>query len=68
MTVKELMDRKITHRGVYHDVGVVLDSYVTQELFDFVWDNLNMRIALRDYLERQIIAYVGQEKKHSVGR
>ncbi|NLD49118.1 MAG: hypothetical protein GX660_18315 [Clostridiaceae bacterium] len=58
LTVKRLLDRSKTYHGKYHDIGIILDDYSTQELFKFVFDNLNMKTALRYFLEQQITAHI----------
>lgn len=58
LTVEKLMNREKTYYGKYHDVGTVLDDFSTKELFDFAFNNLNMKTALRYYLEQQITAYI----------
>ncbi len=58
LTVEKLLKREKTYYGNYHDIGVILDSHSTEELFKFIFDNFNMETALRYYLEQQVIAYI----------
>lgn len=58
LSLNELSERERTYRGIYHDIGTVLDGYSIEQLFEFVKSNLNMDVSLRYYLEQQIIAYV----------
>ncbi len=58
LTTQELLQREKTHYGDYHDIGVILDDYSTEEIFKFAFENFNMKIALRYYLEQQVIGYI----------
>lgn len=53
---KAIQNRKITHYGIYSDIGTALDGFTTQELADYYINILKNESDLRYYLEQQIIA------------
>lgn len=53
----ELDNLQYSARGIYADVGVVLEKYTLQQLFDYYIDEVmnGHSITIRDYLEMEII-------------
>ena len=53
----ELENLKYSARGIYSDIGVVLEKYTLQQLFDYYIDEVmnGHSITIRDYLETEII-------------
>lgn len=51
---KAIKERKITHYGIYHDIGIVLDKFSTEELAEFYMKENESN--LRYFLEQQITA------------
>lgn len=53
---KELAKRERTHHGIYHDVGVVLESYSLDEIYRYYLDIVmnGHSTTLRAYLEEEI--------------
>ena len=63
----ELDNLQYSARGIYADVGVVLEKYTLQQLFDYYIDEVmnGHSIPIRDYLETQIINdEINKIKKH----
>lgn len=50
-----IKNRENTHYGIYHDIGVVLDSFSTFELFKY-YISITGETSIRSYLEEGIIA------------
>ena len=53
---KAIKSRKITHYGIYSDIGTALEQFTTEELADYYINTLKSESDLRYYLEQQIIA------------
>lgn len=53
---KAIKSRKITHYGIYSDIGTALDQFTTEELADYYINTLKGESDLRYYIEQQIIA------------
>lgn len=53
---KAIKNRKVTHYGIYSDIGTALDKFTTAELADYYINTLKNESDLRYYLEQQIIA------------
>lgn len=53
--IQEAINNRVkTHHGIYHDIGIILEKYTTQELVGFYMQNNEH--SLRNYVEEQIIA------------
>lgn len=62
---KAIQDREETHRGIYSDVGTVLDRFSTEELTKYYLERFGDGM-LRDFLEQQIIAAeISKLKEHN---
>ncbi len=58
-----LKNRKDSHYGIYHDVGVALENIPTLELYEYYVKNYG-EASIRDYIEEQIInAEICKEKE-----
>ena len=53
---KAIQNREETYRGIYSDIGCVLDNFTTEQLTDYFINVLGCESSLRYYLEQQIIA------------
>ena len=62
----QLLNRKKTHYGIYHDAEAVLDIYSTTDLFCVVRDLGNMEVSLRAWLVKTIISMLMNWEKEAV--
>ena len=61
----QLLNRKRTHYGIYHDAEVVLDCYSTTELYCFIKNEGNMDVSLRAWLVKTIISMLMNWEKEA---
>lgn len=55
---KAIENRKRSHRGIYSDVGIVLEQFSTEELYHYYLEEVMQGHdgCIRSYLENEIIA------------
>lgn len=51
---KAIKNRKTTYHGIYHDIGIVLEKFSSEDLLKFCIEKYG-ETSLRNYLEQQII-------------
>lgn len=60
---QEINNMQITHYGYFHDIGIVLEKFSTEELIKYYLQNNES--SLRNYIEEQIInEEIMKRKKH----
>lgn len=52
---KKIKQRKSTHYGLYHDIGIILEKISTQDLIQYFIEEFGENV-LRNFIEEQIIA------------